>query len=366
MSRRKLLFYTHGLVAGGAERVFARLASGFSARGDDVVFVVDYDAQANRGHLDASVDYRVLPAGHARGARALARMLAQEQPAASLSAIAVSNLKHAAAALLAGRRSRAILGYHGFYESEPERLSNIGYRLTPQIVRACAATVAVSHALRADLIDRFRAPPEKVVAIYNPAAPEPFPPALGHADLAARPPRLLAMGRLVRDKDFATLIGALALMKTRDAELVILGEGPERGALEKAVAAANLQGRVRLPGYCADTGAELDAARCFVVSSLRETFSLACVEALAHGLPAIVTDCGGPPEIVNAAALGAVVPTGDAAALARALDDALAAPGDPAARQARARDFTLETALDAYDALIERLAHGAAPGASSA
>ena len=107
-----------------------------------------------------------------------------------------------------------------------------------------------------------------------------------------------------------------------------------------------------MPGFESDVAARLDAARAFALSSRREAFGLACVEALAHGLPVVATDCGGPAEILVAPAQGTLVPVGDVEALARALAAALADPGDPRPRQARARDFSLEAALGRYHALI--------------
>jgi len=353
--RRKLVFYTHALAGGGAERVFARLASGFCARGDQVTFVVDFEAEENRGLLSRDVDLVVLPRGHARAVAALAELLRREQPDASLSAISVSNLKHAAAAALAGRLGRAVISYHGFYESEPARLSNIGYRLTPLLSRGAGATVAVSNALRDDLLERFKAPESRVLTIYNPAAPDPFPADATAEALSARPPVVLAMGRLVPDKDFVTLIRAFARIETPDARLIILGEGPERARLEGEARDLGVAARVAMPGFTSDIGRELARAKCLVVSSQRETFGLSCVEGLAYGLPVIVTDCGGPAEILGPAADGPPVPVGDADALARRIESALAYPGDPAPRQSRARAFSLDAALDAYDAVIREV-----------
>jgi len=350
--RRKLLFYTHAMTSGGAERVVARLASGFAARGHQVILAVDFDAQETLHLLSRAVDLRVLPRGHWRGTMALAHMLKRERPDASLSALSVSNLKHAVAATLAGRIDRAVLGYHGFYLSENEGLSALGYRLTPVLSRLAGATVAVSQQLRDDLVAHFAAPSNRVRTIYNPAAPEPFPEVLSPARLAARDPIVLSMGRLAPDKDYTTLIRAFARLQKPDARLVILGEGPEREKLEAEARALGVADRVALPGFTRDIAAELNRARCFALSSRRETFSLACVEALAHGLPVVATDCGGPSEILNDPALGALVPVGDVEALSEAIAAALAQPGEPAPRQERARDFSLGAALDAYESVI--------------
>jgi glycosyltransferase involved in cell wall biosynthesis len=359
---RTLLFYVPALLGGGAERVWARLASAFAARGDAVVFAVDFEATQSASFLSRDVALEVLPRGHFQSTRALARLIAVRRPDATLSALAVANLKHTIAATLAGRRDRAILAYHGFSESEPQLLSRIGYRLTPLLTRLCAATVAVSAALRHDLIARYLVPERRARTIYNPAAPTPFPEPLALDALAARPKTIVALGRLVPDKDLLTLLRAFARLDDRGARLVLLGEGPERARLEAEAWALGVSGRVDMPGFETDVAVRLDAARAFALSSRREAFALACVEALAHGLPVVATDCGGPAEILVAPAQGTRVPVGDVEALARALAAALAEPGDPAPRQARAREFSLEAARDRYDALIgEVIMHARSP-----
>ena len=352
---RKIVFHTHALVAGGAEKVMARLASGFAARGDDVIFAVDFDASDWRPLIAASVRYVVLPKGHLRATLALSALLRKEKPDASLSAVSVSNLKHALAALLAGRARRAALGYHGFAESERETLSSIGYAATAVFSRLMGAIVAVSHALGDDLVRSHGAAPARLVVIPNPGAPDPFPRAVSPDDLAARPPLLTAVGRLVAGKDFATLLRSFAQIKTPAARLTILGEGPERAALERLRDDLGLAERVAMPGFTSDIGRTLDASRCAVVASKRESFALTIVEALSHGLPVVSTDCGGPREILDAPSLGALVPVGEERAMAQAIDAALATPGDPAPRQRRAADFTLDRALDSYQALFDRL-----------
>jgi glycosyltransferase involved in cell wall biosynthesis len=359
---RTLLFYVPALLDGGAERVWARLASGFAARGDDVTFAVDFEATQSASFLSRDVKLEALPRGHFQSTRALARLMTARRPDATLSALAVVNLKHTIAATMAQRGDRAILSYHGFSQSEPQLLSRIGYRLTPLLSRLAAATVAVSASLRHDLIARFIVPERRVRTIYNPAAPAPFPAPLTAAALASRPKTIVALGRLVSDKDFVMLLRAVARLDDPEARLVILGEGPERARLEAEVLGLGLSARVEMPGFVADIAARFDAARAFALSSRREAFGLAAVEALAHGLPVVATDCGGPSEILAAPEQGALVPVGDDEAFAGALRAALADPGDPAPRQARAREFSLEAALDRYDALIgEVITHARSP-----
>jgi glycosyltransferase involved in cell wall biosynthesis len=352
MADRTLLFYIPALLGGGAERVIALLASGFAARGDRVLLAVDFEAAESRRFLSNEVILRLLPRGHAASTQALAQHIRDERPAATLSAISVCNLKHAVAAQLAGRADRAILGYHGFFESEPQLLSRIGYLATPLLARLTAASVAVSQALRADLVDRFFVPPEHAGVIYNPATPDPFPALVSAAELAARPERVVAIGRLTPDKDFITLLRAFARLQRPQARLVILGEGEERAALAAEALRLGVAAQLEMPGFRADAAQILAGARCCAVSSRRESFSLVCVEALAQGLPVAATQCGGPAEILNAPELGSLTPVGDAQSLALALAGWLDAPGDPAPRQARAKEFSLGAALDAYDALI--------------
>jgi glycosyltransferase involved in cell wall biosynthesis len=113
-----------------------------------------------------------------------------------------------------------------------------------------------------------------------------------------------------------------------------------------------------MPGFVTDVAAHFGVAKCLVVSSRVESFGLTCVEGLAHGLPVIATDCGGPAEALGAAAFAPPPPVGDVAALAAQIAAALRDPGAPAPRQARARLFSLEAALDAYDALFRTLPRG--------
>lgn len=358
MAGRKLLFYTHALAGGGAERVMVSLASGFAERGDEVHFVCDWRSEANLRYLSPKVRYTVLDRGHLGAVLALAGVLRREKPDVALSGIGASNLKLFLAGLLSGRLSRCVQSVHGYFHSEPQLLSRIGYLLIPVSSRLFARTVAVSRGLRSYLV-RYRSAPERTRLIYNPVAVREA--GADATPLIQRPPLVLAAGRFAPYKNFPLLVRAFAQVRTSGARLAILGEGPERAAIEAEIAAHGLQSRVDLLGYEPEPWRRYAETRCFVSPADSEAFGLVVVEALAAGLPVVSTATNGPMEILSSPAFGTVVPHCDEAAMARAIDAALADPGDPAPRLARARDFSVETALERYGALFDEVIAGHAP-----
>lgn len=353
---RKLLFYTHALEAGGAERVVGLLASGFAERGDDVTIAVDRHVETNVPLTD-KVRVITLGSGHARNLAALADLLRTEKPDVSFSALAASNFKHAIAAARAGRGSRAVISYHGYFSAEPQLLSRAGFLSLPITSRIVRRTVCVSDGLLAH-IRRFGVSANRSVRIFNPVTLAGPAEAANAQPLTNRAPLVLAVGRLAEVKDFTTLIRAFARVQTPGAQLRIVGEGGERRRLETEIAALGLQDRIALPGHSRDVGVHYRAARCFALTSLTESFGNVVVEALSHGLPVVATDCGGPSEILNAANCGTIAPIGDVDAIARAIDATLASPGDSAPRRARAADFSIERSLDSYDALFRDVTRG--------
>jgi glycosyltransferase involved in cell wall biosynthesis len=357
MTRRKILLYLPALLGGGAERVFALLASEFAARGHEVIFAVDHEAQENAAFLSEKVRLHVLPAGHLRATLGLAELLRQEKPDCSLSGLGVANLKHMLAALLAGRRRHAMLSFHAFFETEnlTGRLSQWGNTLTPLLTRLCAQNIAVSEGLKRYIIEQKGAFAPRVTRIYNPvmAAPEGVQP--DAAALRARPPVVAYLGRFHPDKDVGTLLRAFARVTYPGATLVLGGDSVERPAYEALAQELGIAGRVTFLGYLKDPSPLLREARVFAFSSLRESFANVVAEALVHGLPVVTTATAGPTEILEDGRFGTLVPIGDVEALARGIDAALADPGDPGPRLARARQFSVPVAADHYLALMEQV-----------
>lgn len=355
MPNKRLLFYTHGLVGGGAERVWALVAAGLAARGWEVTFGVDFEAEANAGLLTTDVKRVNFGRGHGKAVRAIAAYLRQEKPVAAFSAVGASNLKLLLAKALARWKGAAILSAHGRYDAEPRFLGRFTYASTILTSRLAARTVVVSDDLRNYLIRRFRGRADKVTTIPNAIHLPPAGVVPSAAALAARPDVVLAVGRMVPEKDFPTLLNAIA-RAARKPRLVVLGDGPERAAIEALAGSLGIADRVDFRGYLNEPWAVYQEAKMLALSSRTEAFGNVLVEALGHGLPVVATRCGGPEEVLRDGLDGTLVPVGDAAALAAAIDMGLADPGDPAPRRARAETFSLDRALDRFEALIAEVA----------
>jgi glycosyltransferase involved in cell wall biosynthesis len=203
------------------------------------------------------------------------------------------------------------------------------HALTRPVIRHiwkhAAAVVANSQGL-AELARRT-AGDMPVPVIANGVDTERFVPGLPKND--SEPPRLLFVGRVVRQKGLDILLPALAaLSKGRDFHLDVVGDGPEvkeltalaeRLGLGAKVSFLGWRDRDALPGLYA-------RADIFVFPSRDEGMPNAVLEAMASALPVVATDIAGNQELVRHGVTGLLTPCGDAPALTAALDSLLADP----------------------------------------
>lgn len=172
-----------------------------------------------------------------------------------------------------------------------------------------------------------------------------------------------ALGNIRPAKDYPGLLDAFAQVVARqpDARLVIAGEGKGRLAaeLEARRARLNLVRHVHFLGFCADPGEYLRNLDIFVLGSATEGFSIATIQAMAAGVPVVVTSSGGPQEIISTGHDGMLVPPGAPDQLAAALLQLIAAPAERqrmagAAKITVKRRFDVQTMVDAYQALYRQ------------
>lgn len=197
-----------------------------------------------------------------------------------------------------------------------------GFRMERFLYKRAARVVGVSQGVAEEAAKLFDLPPDKVLSIPNPRRSR-------DASMQIAPehepwfdkPVVLGVGRLTAQKNFSLLLRAFAeIAPERDLHLLILGKGPERGALEAEARDLGIADRVCFPGFVPNPEAYLRRARVFVLSSRNEGFPGALIEALEAGAAIVSTDCPfGPQEVLDEGRWGQIVPVGDPEALARAI-----------------------------------------------
>ncbi|WP_456432627.1 glycosyltransferase [Thermosulfuriphilus sp.] len=173
---------------------------------------------------------------------------------------------------------------------------------------------------------------------------------------------VITVGRFDPIKNLPLLLEALALARSNGARLkgLLVGDGPMMADIKALRRRLGLEEALVLTGYRTDARRLLQAGDIFVLSSFSEGTSLALLEAMAAGLPCVVTEVGGNPEIVIDGRTGFVVPSGSVVRMAAALS-LLAERKDIAQKMGRAarrrfeEGFTFEAMMDKYRRLYRAL-----------
>jgi glycosyltransferase involved in cell wall biosynthesis len=241
----------------------------------------------------------------------------------------------------------------------------------PEVVRrtypGADAVVTVSAYVANDLITKMGLTRQSVTTIYNPVVDDTLraraQQALDHPWFnQSAVPVILAVGRLTEQKDFPTLMRAFAVVRaTREARLVLLGEGRLRADLEVLANRLGVRKDVDMPGFVENPFQYMARASVLVLSSEYEGLPGVLIQALACGCPVVSTDCpGGSREILADGQYGALVDIGDADGIAKAI---LAELGNPTAKDVllrRAEDFSVDRAVSNYLNLLDSVVTQAA------
>jgi glycosyltransferase involved in cell wall biosynthesis len=229
--------------------------------------------------------------------------------------------------------------------------------------QAASGIVTVSNSVAKDLIDNTDLSPKSITTIYNPVVDDQMT-ELARQPLQHRwfsreaPPVILGAGRLIPQKDFATLLRAFALLrKLRPAKLIILGEGRLRAELKQLAEQLGVEGDVDLPGFVQNPYQYMARASAFVLASRYEGLPGVLIQALACGCPAISTNCpGGSAEVLENGKYGMLTPIGDMEAMANALNATLDSPPDREILIQRAKLFSVTTAGTTYLSYLDAVA----------
>jgi glycosyltransferase involved in cell wall biosynthesis len=326
----KLALVISSLSGGGAERVMASLANAWAQSGAEITLVTLSDKSKDTYPVDAKVHRITLNLvresytrrqalyNNARRFQALRKTIKYVHPDAVLSFMTRTNLLTLASCL--GLGIPVIVSDRTSLGAAPP--TGIWKRLYRPLYRRAAAVV-LGTKKGAAYVESMTGRPIDVIS--NPVqAPDLSEDGLTNAlPQEQKQEILLAAGRLMPLKGFDLLIDAFARVAGSHPswKLLILGEGPERAALEDQVEAVGLNDRVHLPGFCNDVSAVLRQSHVFVLSSKYEGLPNVLMEAMAAGLACVSFDCEtGPSELIEHEKNGLLIPAGDIAALSEALD----------------------------------------------
>lgn len=385
MSQRKVLVFTTALGGGGAESHALRVMNHLDRSRWQPSLAVTRTGGSYERFLAPDVRVFDVSVGRVRSTTGrllvsvalLRRLLARERPELVLAVMDLPAL--AALAAVAGMADAPpVVACVQVPPLQSYQRSKLGRGVVlPGIRRLfprAAGVISLSHGVADELAriePRLR---DLTTVIHNACVDErnatPVLDTSGVPEVSA--PVVVAAGRLQPEKGYGDLLDAFAIVRARrEAELWILGEGPERAAIEARIVRLGLERSVRLLGFRHNPEAFMRRATVFALSSLFEGFGNVIVEALAVGTPVVATDCPyGPGEILQHERSGLLVPTRSPEALAEALDRVLADPGLrerlSQAGKARAQDFTAEAIAAQYASELDRIASRASTARGAA
>jgi glycosyltransferase involved in cell wall biosynthesis len=257
-------------------------------------------------------------------------------------------------AILAGRFARAgalVATSHLYVETAMTARARLQQRILSRLVDRY---LAVSCAVKEDLVANLGWPEKRIDVVHNGVV---IPADLPKVDQVLRRDLtggsggaiVLLPARLAAQKGQSVLLQAAP--GVAGANFVFAGDGPDRAALAAQVSQLNLDDRVTFLGRRRDVPALIAAADLVVLPSWYEGLPLAVLEAMAAGRPVVASRIPGIQEIITEGTDGVLFEPGDAADLARAINEVLADPGKArrlgaAARQTVSGGFSAEVMAD--------------------
>jgi glycosyltransferase involved in cell wall biosynthesis len=352
---------------GGAQRDMILLCNALAAKGLRIHIMALQPEGALRDLIDPSIRISDVPGRHMRYAvPGLRRMIRALAPRTIISSEAALNLCTliAVRSLPRGIRPKLILREVGSpsiaQQHDPYLQNRFAYRVLRHVYRFADRIVTLTDGARSDLMKNFNVPGKTIAtmltnAVVPPATAETI--ACWDGEAGRDNDLIVCVGRLSPEKDQATLIRALAMLPAALSwRLAVIGDGALRADLETLARDRGIADRVTFVGQVADPFPWMQRARVAVCSSIYEGLCNAIIEALACGTPVVSTNCPyGPAEILQGGRHGRLVPIGDAAAMATAIEAALLEVPDRGALMERGRDYTAARAAERFLEILTEL-----------
>ena len=328
MARIGIVIYS--LAGGGAERVSMNLAQEWVADGHSVDFVLASGEGELMDEIPAAAGTHIAQTVGFRGWKAAIRDYVKvEAPDVLLAMMEGAGVLSIQAAK--GRVPVYVVSHnhfsrhcHGAARWKERRLMPLAARW---YLKKAAGVIGVSEGVSEDIRKTAGLEPEKVHTLYNPILTDAF------YRLAEEPVNhpwfahdrdwltVVTVGRLTEQKDYGTLLRAIARMNAqRHVRLLLLGQGEQLSELQALADTLDIASVLDFSGYDPNPYRYMAKADVFALSSKWEGLPTVLIEALACGTAVVSTDCpSGPSEILDRGLYGELVPVGDSEALASAI-----------------------------------------------
>lgn len=355
----KILFVLPRMVTGGVERITLHLVKELQKRGHECAFVL---RKAHGDFLPEAEDlcpvYEIANSGLYQFIPNLSKLINTWQPTHIVTAFSDIGFLTFLAIKHSGQNLcwlHSVHGPHDIITSKPTFMGRLRFELDKLfatiVYKNTNKIIAVSNGVRKDIIDKFKCSENKVVTIYNPVLEKKhfIPKEIANRSINHLP-KIIALGRLTRQKGFDILIQAMQKVPL-PWHLEIWGDGEDKEILQSLINNLGLKENIQLKGNTNEPFEILRQADLFVLSSRFEGLPTVLIEALCCQCNIISTDCPhGAAEILENGRLGMLVENENIEALTKAIIEKLSHSNTIPSKLLlnRAIDFSIEKSTDEW------------------
>ncbi|MCK5373853.1 MAG: glycosyltransferase [Alphaproteobacteria bacterium] len=345
---------------GGAQKMMVNLANSLAEKSVSVDLVV----ACNQGSFNnlVNTNVNVVPLDCARTLHALpklVRYINSEKPDVIISALYHANVICLAAKCLSKKsRTKFIVTERNHLSSKIKNSNSVKDKILLPAIKflypKADSVIAISKGVMDDVVELCALNDDKISYIHNPVVTPSFEKEIkSHSELLfpdSTLPLIIASGRLVEQKDYPTMLKAMALiLKKKPANLAILGKGPLQKELAALSKELGIENNVTFKDFVENPLSYMKQADIFLMTSAWEGFGNVLVEALYCGLSIVATDCpSGPAEILDNGKYGYLTNVGDEIDISNAVLKVMESPFDKEQQKKRAMKFTTDSISDKY------------------
>lgn len=314
--KKKIMFFMYSLAGGGAERTVVNIINNLDRNKYKILLVIG--TEKNNDYLDlVPRDVEIINLDSKRLRYCIFKLticILKQKPNLLFSTVNQNNIILLISRLLTFKRIPIVVR-EANNRTQSGKVTKFNKLLTFLLYNSIAnKVIALSRGVKNDLVNNFYVREDKIEVIYNPIE-------IGNIKHLSNEKIddfyktknekiIIAVGRLVEQKDFKTLIKAFSIVtKEIKSRLLILGKGPLESELKKLCESLGIKDKVIFAGFKKNPYKYMKLSDVFVLSSKWEGFGHVIVEAMAVGTPVISTNCkSGPSEIIKDNQYGILVP----------------------------------------------------------